>query len=469
MMSYMAARRPTVVLCVSLFCMLAPKVTGEQSPATGDSREALRYAQEAYDHGKPEEAIAALENYLQAHPNNVDANELMGLCLVAEQRFGDAERFLAVAVRVNPDSALARANLAADLAELNEADAAEIQFKKALALNPNSAELNHNLGEFYAARGKIKEAIPRLREAQQLHPTYNNGYDLAVAEMDDGELDAAESDVRTLLRQRKTAELHSLLGTILERKRNYLAAAEEMQQAALMDPSENNLFAWGTELVRHQTLPPAAEVFGRGVKQFPSSPKLLIGLGVTEYLMGHNEAAVNAFCEAIDLSPKDAELYFFLSRVHGIPEAQQAAVSQRFERFVRESPTDAKARYYYAMNLWDAHNEGADNADALKAKALLQESTTLDPKFVDAHLQLGILYSKEGNEEAAIKEFEKCIALDPSQSVAHYRLGQALIRVGEMERGRRELDQWKALRSQEQADTQKRQKEILQFLYSRSN
>jgi tetratricopeptide (TPR) repeat protein len=239
-----------------------------------------------------------------------------------------------------------------------------------------------------------------------------------------------------------------------------------MQQAALMDPSEDNLFAWGTELARHQTLPPAAEVFERGVKQFPNSSKLLTGLGVTEYLMGHNTAAIEAFCAAIDLNPKDAELYFFLSRVHGVPEAQRAAVSQRFEQFVRESPNDAKARYYYAMNLWDSSNEGADGTDAQKAKSLLQESITLDPKFADAHLQLGILYSQDGNDDAAIKEFEQCITLEPSLNVAHYRLGQALIRKGEMERGRKELDQWKVLKGQEQADTANRQKEILQFLYS---
>jgi tetratricopeptide (TPR) repeat protein len=182
--------------------------------------------------------------------------------------------------------------------------------------------------------------------------------------------------------------------------------------------------------------------------------------------MGHNTAAIEAFCAAIDLNPKDAELYFFLSRVHGVPEAQRAAVSQRFEQFVRESPNDAKARYYYAMNLWDSSNEGADGTDAQKAKSLLQESITLDPKFADAHLQLGILYSQDGNDDAAIKEFEQCITLEPSLNVAHYRLGQALIRKGEMERGRKELDQWKVLKGQEQADTANRQKEILQFLYS---
>ncbi len=462
----MSGREFRLVLFISLLCISARNVTEAQSQAVRDKPGTLAYAQEAYDQGDPEKAVTALSDYLRDHPDSFDANELMGLSLVAEQHFGDAKRFLAAAAKENPNSALACANLATDLAELNEADAAETQFKKALALDPSGVELNHNFGEFYSARGKMKEAIPLLQKAQQLHPTYNNGYDLAVVEMDVGELDAAENEVKALLREQKSAELHTLLGTILEKKRDYLAAAQEMQQASLMDPSEANLFAWGTELLRHQTLPPAAEVFGNGVKQYPNSTRMLVGLGASEYLMGHNSAAIEAFCAAIDLNPKDAELYFFLSRVHGVPEAQRAAVSQRFEQFVRESPNDAKARYYYAMNLLDSNNEGADGTDAQKAKSLLQESITLDPKFADAHLQLGILYSQDGNDDAAIKEFEQCISLEPSLNVAHYRLGQALIRKGEMERGRKELDQWKVLKGQEQAESQKRQKEILKFLYS---
>jgi Tfp pilus assembly protein PilF len=467
-LKYMTGRRFSLVLCISLVCMLARKVTEAQSPAARDSDRALASAQEAYDHGNPEKAVAALADYLRVDPENFDANELMGLSLVAEQRFGDAKGFLAAAVKVNPRSALALANLATDLAELNEADAAEIQFKKALALDPNGVELNHNFGEFYAAREKMKEAIPLLRKAQQLRPTYNNGYDLAVAETDDGELDAAENDVRTLLRQQKAAELHTLLGTILEKKRSFIAAGNEFQQAALIDPSEDNLVNWGAELLRHRTLEPAAQVFGKGIERFPKSWRLQVGLGVSEYLLGHQKEAVDAFCAAIDVNPKNTQPYYFLSRVHGVPAEQESAVSSRFEEYVKNAPKDPKAPFYYAMNLWDSDNGQAEGTDMAKVKSLLQQAILLDPRFAEAHLQLGILYEKESNQQLALSEFEHAVALDASLSIAHFRLGHALIRSGDLKRGRRELEEGETLKTQEEDKIQHKQQEILQFLYNPS-
>src|SRR5579862_5710047 len=222
----------------------------------------------------------------------------MGLCQVADQQLQEGKLFLLKAVNLRPDSSLAHANFAADLAELKEMNAAEIEFKKALALDPNSAELNHNLGELYAGRGKVSSAIPCLRKAQQLHPTYDNGYDLALAEVQARDFDAAERDIRELLRQRDTAELHSIMGTTLEKKGDFIGAANEMQIAAHAEPSEDNLFSWGVELLRHQTLKPAAEVFGDGVKEFPRSTRLQTGLGVADYLLNDNEGAIAAFCGA---------------------------------------------------------------------------------------------------------------------------------------------------------------------------
>lgn len=453
-------------MCISLLSMLVLKVRATQSPSARNGPGALGYAQEAYDRGDPEKAISVLTDYLREHPDNFDASELMGLCLVAEKRFGDAKQFLATAVRENPDFALARANLATDLAELNEADGAETQFKKALALDPGGAELNHNFGEFYAARGRMNEAVPLLEKAQQLHPTYNNGYDLALVEMNVGELDAAEREVKVLLLQQKTAELHSLLGSILEKKRDYLAAADEMQLAAEMDPSEENLFNWGAELLRHQTLGPAVQIFQTGSKKFPSSWRLEAGLGVSQYLLGNKSAAVTAFCAAIDLDPKDRRPYFFLSKVHGISKEQTEAVSRRFERYVNESPRDARARFYYAMNLWDSSDsEPATAANMQKIKMLLQAAIALDPKYADAHLQLGILYSQESNDKEALTEFESAVSLDPSLNVARYHLAHTLIQLGRRDEGEKELAKWKNMDAEEGKESERRQ-EIMQFLYN---
>jgi Flp pilus assembly protein TadD len=279
-------------------------------------------------------------------------------------------------------------------------------------------------------------------------------------------LEEAESDIHTLLESGETVDLHELLGTVLEDKHDFLAAGNELQRAAVMDPSESNLFAWGAELLRHQTLQPAMQVFAKGAAKYPDSWRMVAGLGVSQYLLGHNPEAVTAFCAAIDLAPADPRPYFFLSRVPSIPASQQSAVAQRFEQYLTRAPRDAKAHFYYAMNLWST-DMGPDGSTRMeKVKSLLQQAIALDPKFAEAHLQLGILYSRQTDDAAALAQFERAVLLDPSLEVAHFRLGQTLVRLGQTDRGQQEIERWKKLKAEQQEETERRQKEVFKFLYS---
>jgi Tfp pilus assembly protein PilF len=434
--------------------------------ASAASPSGLQEAAEAYSRKDFAAAKGLLGPFLAAHPDSFEGNTLMGLTLSAERQESLATRFFELAVKAHPLSAAAHANLAVNLAHVGKPALAEAEFQKAVGLDPENPEYNHTAGEFLASRGKTQEAVPYLRKAQSLRPSYANGYDLALAEMESGQLKEAEAELKIQLQQYPTAELHSLLGEDLEKEQLYVEAAEELQKAATMDPSEATILAWGAELVRHQTLEPAAQVFGKGVQLFPKSWRLQLGLGVSQYLLGHNDLAVEAFCSAIDLDPKDPRPYFFLSKVHGIPSQESEKVSERFERYVKNAPKDGRARLYYAMNLWDSDNEQAETSDLSKVKQLLREAVALDPKLAEAHLQLGILYAKEGNQQAALREYERSVALDPSLSTAHFRLGQALIRAGQADRGKQELATWNDLKSRQDQETEQKQKEVLQFLYA---
>src|SRR4029077_2606953 len=144
----------------------------------------------------------------------------------------NANRFLAKAVQLNPNLTEARTVLATNLLALHRGDEAEIQFKKAVALNPHGYDANHNLGEFYIQTGKVALAIPFLKRAQEADPAaYNNGYDLALALDQTGRLDEARHQLQRLIGLHDSAELHSLLGEVEEKSRNYLASAAQYEQS----------------------------------------------------------------------------------------------------------------------------------------------------------------------------------------------------------------------------------------------
>jgi Tfp pilus assembly protein PilF len=120
-----------------------------------------------YDAGKFREAAAQLEELLPQAPNSFEAHELLGLVYASLSEDGKAIEQLEAAVRLKPDSAPARTNLAASLFHCGDTESAGAQFRKALELEPRNYDANHNLGEFLIESGKIADARPLLEAAHQ--------------------------------------------------------------------------------------------------------------------------------------------------------------------------------------------------------------------------------------------------------------------------------------------------------------
>src|SRR5438309_611838 len=210
-----------------------------------------------------------LESLVKSTPNNFEVNELLGLVYVGQEKPQEANQFLTRAVKLRPSVAAARTALATNLLALHQEDQSEIEFKKVVQLEPRSYDANHNLGEFYIQIGKIADAIPFLTRAQEIDPAaYNNGYDLALALEQTGQLAKARQQLQQLISERDSAELHGLLGEVEEKLRNYVSSAAQYEQAVHMEPSEENILNWGAELLLHQTFVAAIEVFKAGTERF---------------------------------------------------------------------------------------------------------------------------------------------------------------------------------------------------------
>jgi tetratricopeptide (TPR) repeat protein len=106
-----------------------------------------------------------------------------------------------------------------------------------------------------------------------------------------------------------------LLASVDEKAGNFVVAVNEYQEAAHLDPSESNLFDWGSELLVHQTPEPAIQDFSEGVKRHPDSPRLALGLGLALDVRGAYDDAVQALLRGVDLDPSDARAYYFVSEL----------------------------------------------------------------------------------------------------------------------------------------------------------
>jgi tetratricopeptide (TPR) repeat protein len=456
------------LLCLALLT-IAPRLHAQEAVSGSNERldRQFQAAVAQYESGRFPEAATALESLLRDVPESFEVHELLGLVYSAQSQDAKAAPHLEKAVRLKPDSAAARTNLATNLARREKFSLAEEQFKKSIQLEPGNYDANHNLGELYVRGGKVAAAAPYLEQAQHIKPdAYDNGYDLALAYITTSRLADARQLLQNLLKRKDSAEMHNLLGEVEENDGKFVAAANEYELAAHLDPSESNLFDWGSELLLHRTLDPAIQVFQNAAERYPNSPRMAIGLGIAYYSRGNYDDAVKSLLKAADLSPADPRVYPFLSRAYDSSPSQADEVIARFRRFAEQQPGNGRAQYYYAMSLWKGKRAQDPNLDLTQIAVLLKKSIALDPSLAEAHLQLGNLYSEQGKYADSIPEYERALVLNSDLADAHYRLGQAYVHTGDKQRAPEQLQAYQKIREQHLADIEKQRAEVRQFVYA---
>ncbi len=342
---------------------------------------------------------------------------------------------------------------------------AESQLIAALTAAPGSFEANHRLGEFYLNAGKYREAILPLENACKIDATnQKNEYDLALAREGIGDLVEAQKHVQRLLKQKESAELHRIAGEIDEKLNDPLAAVREYEQAARMDPSEENYFAWGSELLLHRAVWQAQEVLGRAAQVYPKSSRLLTALGTALFAGARYDEAAQRLCEASDLKPADAEPYIFMGKVEMAAPEPLACIEPRLARFAQDQPDNPLANYFYGMSIWKRQQLPPDAEAMKKVEALLTKAKAVDPKCSEAYLQLGILHSSEHDFERAIGFYEHAIEVDPRLGEAHYRLGMAYDRIGDATKAKREFALHEEIEKADAAEVERQRREVKQFL-----
>ncbi len=338
--------------------------------------------------------------------------------------------------------------------------AEEARLRAALAAEPQSFAANHALGEFYLQHARYQDAVPLLEAACTSRSTAPEGqYELALALQGTGDMQRAKEHVKTAIAIQDKAEFHRLAGELDEALGDPLNAVREQELAARMDPSEENYFAWGSELLLHRAIWQAQEVFKQGALAHPQSERMLTGWGAALFAGDLYTEAAQRLCEASDLAPADPEPYLNLGKVEIAAPSPLPCAEQKLARFAEQQPGNAAAAYLYAMAL----SKQAAQPDTAQIKSLLAKAVMLDPGCADAYLQLGILSSAQGDDTQAISYFNKALIADPQMAEAHYRLALAYNRVGQPARGAQELVLHDQLLASQAETVEKQRRALKQF------
>jgi tetratricopeptide (TPR) repeat protein len=340
----------------------------------------------------------------------------------------------------------------------------ENALKAALLRQPASFDANHALGSFYVHARRFSEAIAPLTKAFEVEPgNYQNSYELAQTYAGAGEHDRARELVRQLLSRNDRADLHRLLGDIEESANRPLVAEHEYERAVQQDPSEENYFAWASELIVHRAVEPSIEIFTKGARAYPRSERILAGLGAALYANGQYGAAAQRVCDAAELNPSDSNPYLFLGQMQQFFSEPLPCVEEKLALFARDQPENPWANFYYAVAL-SKITEPPKTVDTRVVELLLEKAVHADPKFAPAYLQLGNLFSERGESAKAIEQYQQSIAADPNFSEAHFRLAQAYRRAGDNGKASQEFQIFDRLKRYEAASVEQHRRQVRQFV-----
>lgn len=453
----------------------------------------------------PEKAAALtgrLQRFAQSNPNNAQAqyDYAMGLWNAHRGSSGgvpasQVQPLLERAIKLDPEFADAHLQLGALFSEQHHYQKAAVEYRQAVALEPDLAAGHYGLSQALVRLGDTSQANQELQTYQRLQTLpaaedrkreemrslvltiqapvsgapsggtkasatdvnidYSDSADLKPGGIS-GSVDAGGYSSQT---QARGAELRQALGT--------LAPPATSKTDGPEAGPELTAFQRASALLLSGNYAQAAHAFEQGTAQFPKSARMTLGLGVADYSQGLYAEAIDALCEAVDLSPGQPQAYFFLAQAYSTsPEKKADEVMKRMANYASSHSGNALAQYYYALCLWRSRIAGSSPADPRQVEQLLHSAIALDPSLAEAHFELGVVLEDQGQTAQAASEFERAIAIDPQWAEAHYRLGQAYRQAGEGNKARKELDEAEHLRKSGDTEDQRLRAEIRRLLGS---
>ena len=129
-----------------------------------------------FNNGQIQETLFYVETLIKGYPNSALLYNIRASCYKAIGQLDDAVKDYEKALALNPDYAEAQYNLGITHRELGQIDAAIKSYKQAITIKPDYFGAHNNLANIFLELGQIDGAISQYEELLAINPNYAASY-----------------------------------------------------------------------------------------------------------------------------------------------------------------------------------------------------------------------------------------------------------------------------------------------------
>lgn len=362
----------------------------------------------------------------------------IGLDALKKNDLSKAEAAFRKASALNPESATPLLGLAEVAARRHHLAKTESLLDKALSLEPKNAEVLRTVGRYRLLHGKSSEAEKLLKRALSLDPASVMGNMLLGDTYLKGLHDPAKAEnfyQKSIKLDNKAVGAYMGLGAALATQGKNDQARQAYKKASLLAPKDPRPLRATAKLFASQGhFHKAIAKLNSAIKIDPRYLPAYMDKGDLLLLQGKMGAAASAYKAATKSTQEPAFAYFKLGVVMQAQEKWEKA--QKY--YLEATRHDPKMYAAYNNLAWMAalRKVNLDEATHWAKKAI-----KLSPRNSQLYDTLGAVYLAKGQVNQGITAYIKAVNLAPSHPEYHYRLGLAYLKKGNREKAREQMQQ----------------------------
>ena len=211
---------------------------------------------------------------------------------------------------------------------------------------------------------------------------------------------------RTLAVEPGESRLHDGLGLAYWLRGEAEPAEREWREALRLAPHDANVVdSLGMVYAKKGRYAEAAKLFQAAISMEPRFATAHLNLGATYAEMGRLEDAEPEFRAAVLLSPLDFVAHNVLGKLY-FDSGRLREAEEQFRQSVDAEPN--LAGYDYLGYVYQRRG------DRERAERAFKAALALNPSDSHAHFSLGLIYAAAGRNTEAVEEYQRALAADPS-------------------------------------------------------